>query len=125
MTASQTKTKDTTKDAKKAKKPDQTNGGDTLFGMTPTTMKTLGTITLAAATITSAAVYAWRRMREEAGGSHSHPAAAFAHGEIDSANFDQTRSAGPEGMRDTPGDKWDKVDQAGDESFPASDPPSY
>jgi hypothetical protein len=33
------------------------------------------------------------------------------------------RDAGPEAMR---GDhrEWDKVDQAGDESFPASDPPS-
>lgn len=32
------------------------------------------------------------------------------------------RSAGPEAMRDPPKD-WDKVDQAADESFPASDPP--
>lgn len=33
------------------------------------------------------------------------------------------RSAGPEAMRDPPGE-WEKVDQAGDESFPASDPPA-
>ena len=32
------------------------------------------------------------------------------------------RSAGPEAMRDPPAD-WEKVDQASDESFPASDPP--
>lgn len=43
------------------------------------------------------------------------------------ADLDQcppVRSAGPEGMRsdDCPG--WDKVDQAVDESFPASDPPA-
>ena len=34
------------------------------------------------------------------------------------------RPAGPEEMAYPPND-WDKVDQAGDESFPASDPPSY
>lgn len=33
------------------------------------------------------------------------------------------RSAGPEAMRDPPKD-WGKVDQAVDESFPASDPPA-
>ena len=33
------------------------------------------------------------------------------------------RSAGPEAMRDPPKD-WGKVDQASDESFPASDPPA-
>ena len=32
------------------------------------------------------------------------------------------RPAGPESMRDPP-KRWDKVDQAEDESFPASDPP--
>jgi hypothetical protein len=34
------------------------------------------------------------------------------------------RSAGPAAMRDGDGLEWDKVDQAVDESFPASDPPS-
>jgi hypothetical protein len=107
-----------------AKRPSQPHVDDTSFGMTPMTMKILGTVTLAAATlITSAAVYAWWRMRDDAEGHAT--SAAFAQGESDPANFDQTRSAGPEGMRDTPGETWDKVDQAGDESFPASDPPSY
>lgn len=38
---------------------------------------------------------------------------------------EHVRSAGPEGMRDPPVGNWDRVDQAADESFPASDPPSF
>ncbi len=37
----------------------------------------------------------------------------------------RVRAAGPDGMRNEPVRDWDKVDQASDESFPASDPPSY
>ena len=36
----------------------------------------------------------------------------------------QVRDAGPDAMQDKPKRKWDKVDQASDESFPASDPPA-
>src|SRR3546814_11114715 len=50
--------------------------------------------------------------------------AAFADGETQSENFDQTRSAGPDGMRDEVKRPWENVDQASDESFPASDPPA-
>lgn len=51
--------------------------------------------------------------------------AAFADSETEPEGFDQTRSAGPEGMRDETRRAWDRIDQAADESFPASDPPSY
>lgn len=50
-------------------------------------------------------------------------AAAFASGETAPGNSIQVRNAGPEAMRDQPND-WDGVDEASDESFPASDPPS-
>ncbi|MES2301972.1 MAG: hypothetical protein V4521_07875 [Pseudomonadota bacterium] len=49
--------------------------------------------------------------------------AAFADGETTHKNFAQVRSAGVEGMRSDP-KRWDKIDQASDESFPASDPPA-
>jgi hypothetical protein len=50
--------------------------------------------------------------------------AAFAPGEASPGNFSQVRNAGPEAMRDKPAE-WDGVDEASDESFPASDPPSH
>ncbi|MGF7148029.1 hypothetical protein FHS96_001638 [Sphingomonas zeicaulis] len=50
--------------------------------------------------------------------------AAFAEGETDAENLDQTRNAGPAAMRDGDVGNWDAADEASDESFPASDPPS-
>ncbi|WP_033074748.1 hypothetical protein [Sphingopyxis sp. MWB1] len=52
-------------------------------------------------------------------------AAAFCDHETDSENISQTRSAGPDAMRDPVQRPWERVDQAVDESFPASDPPAY
>lgn len=52
-----------------------------------------------------------------------HPAPAFAGAGAHKDSPVHVRDAGPKEMRDKP-HKWDKVDQASDESFPASDPPS-
>ncbi|MGZ8285856.1 MAG: hypothetical protein ACXW27_08360 [Allosphingosinicella sp.] len=66
----------------------------------------------------------WRR-RAAMGGDEegarpaiSGPGAAGAVGDSGAA-----RAAGPEAMRDPP-KEWTKVDEASDESFPASDPPA-
>ena len=62
----------------------------------------------------------WRRDEEEV------PANATARGKTAPGPVGQSgaaRSAGPDAMRDPPKD-WEKVDQAADESFPASDPPA-
>lgn len=51
--------------------------------------------------------------------------AAFADDETDHENFDQTRHAGADSMRDDQADDWNDVDDMSDASFPASDPPSF
>ena len=68
-----------------------------------------------------AAGYAIYRASQNRNAELSH--AAFADGEATDRNFSQVRSAGTEGMRSDP-KNWDRTDQASDESFPASDPPS-
>jgi hypothetical protein len=74
---------------------------------------------------TLGALFWFTRKRGPAPTKADGHAAAFSDGETHPENFDQTRSAGPDGMRDTPRREWNRVDQAGDESFPASDPPAY
>lgn len=39
--------------------------------------------------------------------------------------YELVRPAGPQNMRDPPEERWDIADEGSDESFPASDPPSY
>ena len=77
---------------------------------------------LTAAVAAGAGAFALWRHRRARGDSH---AAAFSNAETDPENFAQTRSAGPDAMRDPSPRAWDEVDQASDESFPASDPPAY
>jgi hypothetical protein len=78
----------------------------------------MGLFRLAALGAVGYAVYKYATRQEP------HNKAAFAHGEGQPENFTQIRNAGPAAMRDTPGREWQKVDQASDESFPASDPPA-
>jgi hypothetical protein len=49
---------------------------------------------------------------------HSDPAAALVAGTCGAV-----REAGPQSMRDDDG-QWDLIDEASDQSFPASDPPA-
>ncbi|WP_346962763.1 hypothetical protein [Sphingomonas sp. ABOLG] len=54
----------------------------------------------------------------------SAPPAALARPAGEQGGFSQVRDAGPEAIRD-PQPRWSEVDEASDESFPASDPPSF
>lgn len=64
----------------------------------------------------------WRRgVRDEELSGRPALSGTGAHGAVGESGG--ARSAGPDAMRDPPED-WDKVDQAVDESFPASDPPN-
>lgn len=71
----------------------------------------------------AAGYFAWRYYQ-----SHGHWPdsfnAAFADGETDAENFDQTRNAGTSSMKSDQ-DDWEDIDDMSDASFPASDPPSF
>jgi len=64
----------------------------------------------------------WLRLRSFFG-KPTRP--AFSGKDAHATRHDENpvRSAGPEAMRDPP-KNWDEVDEASDESFPASDPPA-
>lgn len=49
--------------------------------------------------------------------------AAFAEGQGAEGNATQIRDAGPKAMRDPTSRPWTELDEDGDGSFPASDPP--
>ena len=73
-----------------------------------------------------AGLYATRRQwMSQAQDWRDNFSAAFADDETDNDNFDQTRHAGRDSMRDDPGDDWEDIDDMSDASFPASDPPSF
>jgi hypothetical protein len=72
---------------------------------------------LAFAAAASYAIYHYAKRK----GEHRQRA-AFADGEATGGPV-EVRNAGPAAMRSDP-PEWDKVDEASDESFPASDPPS-
>ena len=57
------------------------------------------------------------------GGGSAPRRAAFAEGQPADGPR-PVRDSGPEAMRDPPRGKWTSVDEASDQSFPASDPPA-
>jgi len=76
----------------------------------------------AACALAAGALYGWWRTRQD---DDHLPAPALTHGTVPGpvGNSGGARHAGRGAMRDPPSE-WDKVDEAGDESFPASDPPA-
>ncbi len=75
----------------------------------------MGVLRLATTGLIGYGLYRWLSGRPVA------PPVAFASGEANHNGFSQVRNAGPAAMA-TDSPHWDRVDQASDESFPASDP---
>lgn len=68
-------------------------------------------------------LFAWARRHDREFAFRRHGAAIAPTGSVD-RDYGEIRDAGPEAMRDPPA-AWDRVDEAVDESFPASDPPAH
>lgn len=68
-----------------------------------------------------AAAYVIAKARQSANGRA--PRAAFAPGQPGHGES-PVRDAGPGAMRDSQARSWSPVDEASDQSFPASDPPA-
>ena len=82
------------------------------------------TLLAGAGAVAGAGFIAWKRRRASFEAQRLAPAAAFAGEGAHPASFSQTRDAGPDHIRDEDGSDWDALDQASDESFPSSDPPT-
>lgn len=95
--------------------------------MIPHLKATLGKSRPYLAIAAGAAMLFWlrRRLSPRLARGARASAAAFAAPCAPAGAFVQIRDAGPQFTRDDVGEGWDKVDQASDESFPASDPPSF
>ncbi|HEX8669134.1 MAG TPA: hypothetical protein VF727_12275 [Allosphingosinicella sp.] len=63
----------------------------------------------------------WRGRGSQTGRGGAAISGTGGHGAV--GHSGAARSAGPEAMRDPPS-QWERVDEASDESFPASDPPA-
>ncbi|WP_250890154.1 hypothetical protein [Sphingobium nicotianae] len=75
-----------------------------------------------AGALAGAGLLIWRAWRGRQ--PQDAPAAAFAGTGAHKDSPVQVRDAGPEHIRDEDGEDWDALDQASDESFPTSDPPT-
>lgn len=67
--------------------------------------------------------FLWLKRRPQGSQEAAHPAAAFADEGAAQGAPAHVRDAGSESTRDDR-ERWDRIDQASDESFPASDPPA-
>jgi hypothetical protein len=68
----------------------------------------------------------WMRRRGSKHFAHTDkPVAVNPHEHHHGVARTVVRSAGPSAMRDKPVRKWNEIDEASDESFPASDPPAH